>query len=87
MIRLVAFDLDGTVANTLPLCIRSFQQAVSPYAGHALAREEITSLFGKDETGMVKILAGERWQEALEDLYSVYASLHDDYMPLTESCR
>lgn len=81
MIRLVAFDLDGTVANTLPLCIRSFQQAVSPYAGHALAQEEITSLFGKDETGMVKILAGQHWRQALEDLYGVYTALHGGYMP------
>ena len=29
-IKLVAFDLDGTIADTLPLCIKAFRMAVQP---------------------------------------------------------
>jgi len=31
MIRLVGLDLDGTIGDTISLCIKAFQQAVSPY--------------------------------------------------------
>ena len=36
MIKLVAFDLDGTIADTIPMCIEAFKQAVSPYASKIL---------------------------------------------------
>lgn len=36
-IRLVAFDLDGTIGDTIPLCIRAFKEAVTPYVGHELS--------------------------------------------------
>ena len=36
MIKLVAFDLDGTIGDTIPMCIKAFRQAVSLYAGHLL---------------------------------------------------
>ena len=31
MIKLVAFDLDGTIADTIPMCIEAFKQAGVPY--------------------------------------------------------
>ena len=41
MIKLVAFDLDGTIGDTIPMCIKAFRQAVSPYAGHLLTDREV----------------------------------------------
>lgn len=76
MIRMIAFDLDGTLADTIPLCIRAFQNSVSPYAGHRLKEEEILRLFGLNEIGMVKAIAGENWQNALKDFYQEYLRLH-----------
>jgi len=76
MLKLVAFDLDGTLADTLPLCIRSFQEGVSPWAGHALAVDEITALFGLNEEGMIQKLAPEHFAQALEDYYAAYTQLH-----------
>ena len=46
MIKLIAFDLDGTIGDTVPMCIRAFEKAVSPYAGHTLSEREITQTFG-----------------------------------------
>ena len=31
MIKLITFDLDGTIADTIPMCIEAFKQAVVPY--------------------------------------------------------
>ena len=46
MIKLVAFDLDGTIGDTIPMCIKAFRQAVSPYAGHLLTDREVVETFG-----------------------------------------
>lgn len=76
MIKLVAFDLDGTIGETIPMCIRAFEQAVSPYAGHELSREEIIQTFGLNEVGMIKMVAAEKWREALQDFYPLYEKMH-----------
>ena len=60
MIKLIAFDLDGTIGDTVPMCIRAFEKAVSPYAGHTLSEREITQTFGLNEVGMIKKVAGEK---------------------------
>ena len=49
MIKLVAFDLDGTIGDTIPMCIKAFRQAVSPYAGHLLTDREVVETFGLNE--------------------------------------
>lgn len=78
MIKLIAFDLDGTIGETVPMCIRAFEQAVSPYAGRTLSEREITQTFGLNEVGMIKVVAGEKWREALHDFYPVYEQMHDE---------
>lgn len=78
MIKLIAFDLDGTIGETVPMCIRAFEQAVSTYAGHTLSEREITQTFGLNEVGMIKVVAGEKWREALHDFYPVYEQMHDE---------
>ncbi|MDR1416091.1 MAG: HAD family hydrolase [Prevotellaceae bacterium] len=76
MIKLVAFDLDGTIGETLPLCIAAFGEAVSPYLSYKLSEKEIIQTFGVNEEGMVKKVAGEHWQEALNDFYMHYQKMH-----------
>lgn len=75
MIKVAAFDLDGTIADTIPMCIEAFEQAVSPYAGHTLSQEEIVQTFGLNETGMIKAVVSGGWEEALRDFYRIYARL------------
>ena len=76
-VKLAAFDLDGTLADTIPMSIESFGLAVSPYAGHTLSREEIIQTFGLNEVGMIKAVVKDRWEEALRDYYRIYEELHD----------
>lgn len=76
MIKLVAFDLDGTIADTIPMCIEAFKKAVSPYAGHTLTQEEIIQTFGLNEIGMIKAVVKEQWENALHDFYIQYKDLH-----------
>lgn len=53
MIKLVAFDLDGTIADTIPMCIEAFKQAVTPYASKILSEDDIVKTFGLNEEGMI----------------------------------
>lgn len=77
MIKLVAFDLDGTIGDTIPLCVKAFKMAVEPYIKRELSEEEITQTFGLDEEGMVKqIIANDNWELALNDFYTIYQELH-----------
>lgn len=77
MIKLVAFDLDGTIGNTLPLCIAAFKKAVAPCTGNGLTEKEIIRTFGLNEEGMIKqLVAGDLWRKALADFYEVYEKMH-----------
>ena len=52
-IKLVAFDLDGTIGDTIPLCIRAFKKAVMPYIGYELSDDDVIQTFGLNEQGMI----------------------------------
>ena len=34
MIKLVAFDLAGTIGDTIPMCLKALKKAVTPYVTH-----------------------------------------------------
>ena len=77
MYKVVAFDFDGTLFESLSQCIEAFQKAVSPYAGHFLSKEEIEATYGLNEDGMILRLVGERWKEAAADFYAEYKRMHE----------
>lgn len=76
MFKMVAFDMDGTIADTIPLCVEAFRKSVSPYVGHELSEQEIVETFGLNEIGMIKALVSENWEAALQDFYCAYTLLH-----------
>jgi len=80
-LKLAAFDLDGTLADTLPVSIAAFGRAVSPYAGHELSREEIVETFGLNEGGMVKAVVKRSPEEALETYYQVFRAMQGEVPP------
>lgn len=76
-IRAVIFDLDGTLANTLPLCIRAFRQAVEPLTLRKLSDEEIIATFGPSEEGTILTLAPEHYEQGVVNYLQFYEDLHD----------
>jgi len=54
--KTIIFDLDGTVADTLSLCIMAFKKSVEPYLNREIEAEEILSNFGPSEEGTFKKL-------------------------------
>lgn len=71
MIKMVAFDFDGTIADTIPMCIEAYKKAITPYAGHELTRQDIIQTFGLNEIGMVKAVVKDNWKLALNDFLAI----------------
>lgn len=55
MIKAIIFDLDGTIGDTVPLCIAAFKKSVEPLAGRVFSEEDIVSTFGPSEEGTINV--------------------------------
>ncbi len=76
-ISAVIFDLDGTLANTLPLCIQAFRQSVEPLIQRSLSDAEIIATFGPSEEGTIMALAPDHYEQGVTDYLYHYESMHD----------
>lgn len=75
-IKGVIFDLDGTIANTLPLCILAFRKSIEPLINRFISDEEIIATFGPSEEGTIMALVPNDSQQALADYLRYYEALH-----------
>ena len=75
-IKAIIFDLDGTLANTLPLCIQAFRQSVEPLINKPVTDEEIIATFGPSEEGTIMALAPDYYDQGVADYLHHYRSLH-----------
>ena len=66
------FDLDGTLADTLPACYAAFRAACAGLDGPTYTNEEIRGLFGPSEEGMLQRAMPERWEAGLAILLAEY---------------
>ena len=72
MIKMVAFDFDGTIGDTMEMCVSVFKQILTPYFDHAVTYDQIARTFGFNEQGMLKQLVGSGWQNAYNELLVLY---------------
>lgn len=75
-IKAVIFDLDGTLGNTIPLCIEAFRKSIEPLIGKGITDEEITATFGPSEEGTIKALAPTHYDKGISDYLRWYKNLH-----------
>ncbi|MDV6166859.1 HAD family hydrolase [Flavobacterium sp. DG1-102-2] len=76
-IKAVIFDLDGTLANTLPLCISAFRKSIEPLISREVSDEEIIATFGPSEEGTIMALAPNDYDKGVADYLSHYETLHE----------
>lgn len=76
-IKAVIFDLDGTLANTLPLCIAAFRKSIEPLINRSVSDEEIIATFGPSEEGTILALAPGHYDKGVSDYLKFYGDLHD----------
>lgn len=72
----IIFDFDGTLADSLPVCILAFQKALEKITGQLITEKEIKKHFGKSEEGIVAALAPEHYDKALSAYIEEYRDNH-----------
>jgi len=75
-LRLLIFDFDGTLADTIPLCVAAIQHALRKNTGRELTRNEVVALFGISEEGILQKLAPECADECVRDFLQYYRENH-----------
>ena len=83
MLKAVIFDLDGTLGDTLPLCVEAYRTCVEELGLPRPTAEEVVSFFGLNDSGVLAGLLGmtpddpalpmARFVEAYERLHPVLA--------------
>ena len=75
-LRGIIFDLDGTLADTIPLCVAAFQHTLNIHGGPSLSYSEVETYFGPSEEGMLMRALPEYSLAVLETYLAEYQRLH-----------
>ena len=78
-IKAVIFDFDGTLADTLPLCIRAFRSSIEPRLGRPVSDAEIIATFGPAEEGTIKALIPSQYDDGIAAYLTHYEQYHAEY--------
>jgi len=76
----ILFDLDGTLADTLPVCIQAYQATVEHFGNWTPGDEEIMHYFGTSEEGILERFFPGQLNNTLPYFLNCYDKLH------TEKC-
>ena len=89
MIKLVAFDFDGTLADSVDFCLSRFDMVFERFMGDkAPSREAIYQTFGMNEPGVIRHFMGGFVPEAEEYFYELHRKLHLEWCnDLYPGCR
>ena len=84
MYKLIAFDFDGTLADSVDFCLDVFEKVFEKYLGEkAPTRESIYQNFGMNEPGVIKFYMGKMVPEADEYFYKLHKEMHAQSCPET----
>jgi pyrophosphatase PpaX len=75
-LRGMLFDLDGTLGDTVPVCIQAFQRAFYYYLGQHLTAQDIMAMFGPSEEGMLQRALPQDWPQAVDMYLMEYERAH-----------
>ncbi len=83
-LKAVIFDLDGTLGDTLPLCVETYRRCAEKLTGRCPSAAEVVSHFGLSDRGVLGALLGMGADDpALPTalLVSLYRELHHQFAP------
>ncbi len=84
MLKAVLFDMDGTLGDTLPLCVEAYRQCVAECTGRTPSAEEVVSYFGLSDRGVLAGLLGLQPDDPalpIDRFVAAYERLHPALAP------
>ena len=89
MLKLAAFDFDGTLADSVDFCLSVFDKVFERFMGeNAPTREDIYQTFGMNEPGVIRHFMQRFEPEADEYFYQLHRELHPTWCPeVYAGCR
>ena len=75
-LRGIIFDLDGTLADTMLVCLQAFQETLMHFNGGSISMQELIALFGPNEEGILRRLLPSHGLEAYPYFLSCYEHCH-----------
>ncbi len=74
-------DFDGTLADSVPLCLAAFRAALLRHTGRRWSDDAIASYFGATEEGMLQRMVPHAWEACVDDYVAAYERAHDELCP------
>ena len=84
MLKAILFDMDGTLGDTVTLCVEAYRRTTLEVSGRLPDAAEVTSLFGISDRGVLAGLLGMEYDSPtlpIEHFVHVYEDLHDSLAP------
>lgn len=84
MLKAVIFDLDGTLGDTVNLCVEAYRQTTLEVSGRLPSADEVLGIFGISDRGVLARLLNMRYDDPvlpIEHFVQVYERLHDSLAP------
>lgn len=79
--KIVVFDFDGTLANSLPLIGYCFEKSLANYLKEEVKEEDVFKYSGPTEKGIIKkIVKPEDFLTAFKKYLEIYNEKHDEYI-------
>ena len=73
--------MDGTIIDSIPLCVEAFRLAVEPFIQRSVSDDEIQTAFGPSDEGTLRIFAPDAVETCMEQFLYHYRRLHPVMCP------
>ena len=73
--------MDGTIIDSLPLCVAAFQYALEPFTRRPISDEEVYASFGPSDEGTIRLIVPDAVETGLEQYLYHYRRLHPVMCP------
>ena len=81
-LNVIAFDFDGTLADSVELCLAVFDRVLRARLGDAApSRDELLDIFGVSEPGILRRYLGDDAPAAEQEFYRILRELHPVMCP------